>query len=77
VHAGAGALSEDKKTLPVPGLDLMVTLFCQCLIFKLLIISYLNAIDGVHGREREHLVCHLLINCHPELVEGLYSLLMV
>jgi hypothetical protein len=37
-----------------PGLDLMVTLFCQCLFFKLVIISYLYVQDGVHGCEREH-----------------------
>jgi hypothetical protein len=40
----------------MPGLDLMVALVCQCLIFKALIISCLNVHDGVHGREREHLL---------------------
>jgi hypothetical protein len=39
---------------PLPGLDLMVTLFRQWLIFKLIIISYLCIHNGVHGREREH-----------------------
>ena len=65
------------ECFPVSGLDLMVTLFCQWLIFKLIIISYLCVHDGVHGREREHFSRHLLIICQSELVEDLYARLMV
>jgi hypothetical protein len=44
------------------SLDLLVTLFCQYLFFKFLIINYLCVHDSVHGREREHFSRRLLKN---------------